>query len=197
MRWAAAALIASSLALAASHAQAEDAPLFAVFKTFCIDTHGQLDPLRAALQSAGGKLVDPSPVVTKVEDSTITTTIWEVSVLGRDYRVSFVDLRSGFETAQGRYSEDCGVETVLDDEASLVAARRWIGIPPSHAYSNVMDMELYDFQQSGDQIAPLPDDADAFKKLELSGRVWALSLQRSPKGTNLDLQHSMPPPAKP
>lgn len=196
MRPAAVVLVAVSLTLAASRAQAEDAPLFAAFRSFCIDTNAQIDAIRAAIAAAGGRQVD-SPALPAEEGTTATATAWEVSVLGRHYDVTYLDLRSDFRAKRGVRSDDCSVESPRTDDASFAAARSWVGVPASHTFSDVMTMELYDFQRSDGQNAPLPDSNDAFGALELGGRVWALSLMRLPGKTTLDLSHTEPLAAKP
>ena len=180
----------SGAALGATCAAAGEAPVFTTFKTLCIDTGAVPEAVRKAVEAAGGKPELPLAAPTPGEAASLA--VWDVDLDGASYRVQFGDTQSPSDSSRGVESQTCNIDSATDDEAGIAEARRWVGVPPSHSFSDVMFIEVYDFQQNGPLREPLPADQRAFHSLELAGQVWALGLKRSPQGTSMMLAHSVP-----
>src|SRR6185437_6726060 len=186
MRWVAVVLTSGSLAILPHFAKAADPPLLAAFKQFCVDTKADRVAVEAAAIGAGGKPQSSENQVPGIAASAS----WEVALQGHTYKVS-----TGTQSPEANRDVQtvyCGVESPVDeDDASISAIRAWAGVPASHSFSDVMLIEIYDFQDNGQQHSALPSNDAAFHELEIAGKVWALGLMRSPTSTNVDLLHTV------
>ncbi|HJW39804.1 MAG TPA: hypothetical protein VJ476_01100 [Rhizomicrobium sp.] len=178
-----------SIAILPHLAMAEDPPLLAAFKQFCVYTAADRSAVAAAVISAGGTSRPPENKTPAIG----AYASWKVTLNGRTYEVSTGIASSQADTNYNVQTDSCGVDSpAVEDHANIAAIRAWVGVSPSHSFSDVMLIEVYDFQANGQQHAALPSDEAAFHALESSGRVWAMGLMRSPKGTSLNLLHTVP-----
>jgi hypothetical protein len=205
-------VIAGSTAYAQSRSDSvppPDMPLFAAFKTFCVDTGAEPSAVNAAVEAAGGKPHDPTGGST--ESGTLTDTpfpltfaTWDVTVGGHRMTVS-----AGTGYPSGTYKSqkappydfnDCSITSFANEDASVTAIRDWVGVPPQDVSTGphndrwTPDLTLYQFwyQVVGSTHAVLADRAQRISA-ETQGRSWGLMLMQSPHSASLQLVHDLPP----
>src|SRR5215469_5042148 len=123
------ALVATVLMIASSaYAQNADPPLFAAFKSFCVDTGARSLAVKAAVEAAGGTQRDPSGLTAV---PTMTVTLWDVAVGDRKMIVFAGTMRNPAAPPQVGDMIACNVNSPGSEDASIAAIRDWVGFPPS------------------------------------------------------------------
>jgi hypothetical protein len=157
-----------------AYAYAQDPPLFAAFKSFCLDAGADADQVKLAVQMAGGKPHNP-PGGSTTTPWPMTATSWDIAVQGHR-----MILNIGTAHPPGRSgTTDCILTSFSDETASIAALRKWVGIPKSHGDQTV---EFYDFDQDG-----------SVRKL---GNSWHMAILSG--ANSFQFTHDLPPtPGKP
>src|SRR5262245_31111095 len=141
-------VIVAAIALAAqAHAQGDQRPLFTSFKAFCIDTGAKPDAVKAAVEAAGGKLELP-PAGARFPDSATVTT-WVHFVGDRKQTIQAITQ----SVPPGRkpwVAHRCIVRSFGNEDASIMAIRDWVGVPPLGTTSSIGT--LYAFLNLGPDL---------------------------------------------
>ena len=122
-------LIATIVFLTAgADAQVHDPPLFAAFKTFCIDTGASPDAVKSAVEAAGSKQrVPPSATASPWP---MTVTIWDITTGGHSMHVSTGTQRvPPMGERPEANSNHCIVSSFVNEDASVEAIRNWVWGP--------------------------------------------------------------------
>jgi len=181
-------LSAMLVALAGVGCDASDAlsgpPLFAAFKTLCIDTGAAPDAADEALRKAGATLKVNASDDTLRPD-VVKMNIWNARFVGHDMMIA-----TGREDhrAIGKsppvHIESCSITSYANEDAGVGEIRKWVGIEPD-VYSQ-LDGATYTYEMVDGQKHRLPD-GDWGLKAQASGRLWTLTLHRFPDGAMVSL----------
>lgn len=181
--------LAASVIVIASSANAQNAetPLFATFKSFCIDTAAQPLAVKAAVEAAGGTQ-DPSGSVTG--PFPMTAAVWVITVGGRKMTVL---------AGRGRVPPEppqivCSISSQDTEDASVAAIRDWVGVPPFSPSQPLPSwLTIYKFQENGSVRIPITDEA-ALRAADARGVTSSLVVIQPPSGgTHVQLFHDFEP----
>ena len=178
---------------AGADAQALDPPLFAAFKAFCIDTGASPDAVKSAVEAAGGKLhVPPSATAFPFP---MTVTIWDIAMGGHSMSVSAGTQRvPPIQNRPEENSNGCTVSSVVNEDASIEAILKWVGVPPTHVSRGNLINYSFLYQELGSVRAALPADKIASDMAAAEGRTWLLVLLQSQDGASAQLMHFLARP---
>ena len=199
-------LIATAAILTAeADAQVHDAPLFAAFKAFCVDTGASPDAVKSAVEAAGGKQRVPPSATASPWPQTVT--VWDITTGGHSMYVSTgtqqVPPMGGRPEAN---SNHCIVSSFVNEDASVEAIRNWVGVPPDHISQGNPVLYSFNYQELGSPIvgmvAPhyravrstLPADKTAYDRAKAEGRIWSLGVLQSQDGASVQLMHDLAQP---
>src|SRR5262249_20239338 len=155
--------------------------LFAAFKAFCIDTGASPDAVKSAVEAAGGKLhVPPSATAFPFP---MTVTIWDIAMGGHSMSVSAGTQRvPPIQNRPEENSNGCTVSSVVNEDASIEAILKWVGVPPTHVSRGNLINYSFLYQELGSVRSALPADKIASDMATAEGRTWLLVLLQSQDG---------------
>jgi len=170
------------------HAQDQSAPLFAAFRTYCLEAGADPDQVRMAVEVAGGKA--------HVQGAS-TSTPWPMTMQSWDFIAQGHRMILTIGTAQqpdghGMVAKttNCTIYSYGGDEsASMEALRKWAGVPrdPGGSFT-----EFYNFRKKGAAHIPIANQAE--HATEDAGDRWQLALIGK---NSFQLTRTMAPPSKP
>lgn len=181
--------VALVLMVPAAQAQPGPSPLFATFLKFCADPDLTPQKIRTTVEAAGGRLVGP-PGSTQVPQPMYTVG-WNVTVQGRQFRISATGIRAPYGPNRIQDNEQCSVMGDDSDGAAQTELKAWVGVPPYSPGSS-----YYDFVWDGQKRTPLVD-GPTFRTDSEGGKSWTLAINGSGKFTTVMLTHFLKPAAKP
>ncbi|MGZ5922699.1 MAG: hypothetical protein ACXWLT_13105 [Rhizomicrobium sp.] len=152
------------------HAQGQSTPLFAAFKTYCLDAGADPDQVRMAVEVAGGK-----GHVREASTSSpwpMTMESWDILVQGHRMILTIGTEHPPHGADMVANTTNCTIYSYGGDEsASMEALRKWAGVPraPGVAFT-----EFYTFRQHG--AAHLPVAKQYEHAAEDTGDLWQLTL---------------------
>jgi hypothetical protein len=158
-------------------------PLYAAFVRFCASTGADPAAVKARVEQAGGRLGQDASTSTPFPMSMRTWTL--------------KDLQIGSGTADAPSSKGvtqawtCNVVSFKPDPASFDAIRRWAGVAADGSTDD--PVVYYSFEVTNGAHAPPPSDPAALARDDAAGRVWNLTVMRTPDGGQLQLLRSRPP----
>jgi hypothetical protein len=174
-------------------ASASDAPLFDSMKKFCVATHAQPDAVKAAVETAGGTLKQPTATTAWPFPMTVTT--WQLTVDTESQTISAGSIRASADAGEGgrQYRADsCTITTFSNDTASVDAIRTWVGVAPSWTSSGNTTVESFDFQEVDGVASPLPAGKAAYTRAVIRGLVWSMEVIRSAGQVSVQMTHRLP-----
>jgi hypothetical protein len=190
---------------AGADAQAHDPPLFAAFKSFCVDTGASPDAVKSAVEAAGGK--QRVPPTGTAWPWPMTVTVWDITTGGHSMFVSAGTQRvPPIQNRPEENSNQCTVSSFVNEDASIEAIRNWVGVPPAYISRGNPILYIFHYQELGSAIvgivtphyravrSPLPADKIAFDMATAEGRTWALHMHQSQDGASVGLAHYLAPP---
>jgi hypothetical protein len=178
---------------AGADAQAHDPPLFAVFKAFCVDTGASPDAVKSAVEAAGGKQHAAPGATASPLPMTVAT--WDITTDGHSLNVSAGTQQvAAVRNRPEENSNQCIVNSFVNDDASIEAIRSWVGVPPANILRGNPAIYFYNYQQLGSVRSTLPTDKVAYHMAEIEGRVWSLVVLQSQDGASVQLVHQLAPP---
>jgi hypothetical protein len=184
-------LIATAFLTAGASAQTHDPPLFAAFKTFCIDTGAKPDAVKTAIEAAGGKQHAASATA---QPFTMTVTSWDITAGGASLNVSAgTGQAPPIQNRAGENSNQCVVTSFVNDDASIEALRNWVGVPPGHVMRGNPTMYFFDYQEQDSARSPLPTARSAYDMAKAQGRLWSLVVFQVQDGASVQLVHHLAP----
>lgn len=185
-----------------------DPPLFAAFKTFCVDTRANPEAMKAALEAAGG-----SPHTQGSTDwpFAMSTQSWGIKLNGRDMTVATgTEHIRPDQTANSSpiNSTDCIINEFAKDDAGIAAIQKWVGVPPSRSSGKAgpytlktgqrlpaIKIYFYSYQIVGNARMAVTD-FEAERSAEREGRAWGLVLIEDAHSASLQFLHELPQPQK-
>ncbi len=180
--------IVAAIALAAqAHAQGDQTPLFTSFKAFCIDTGAKPNAVKAAVESAGGKL-DLSPVGARFPDYATVTT-WAHFVGDRKLTIQAIT-QSVPPGRNAGAAHRCIVRSFGNEDARIVAIRDWVGVPPIGTTSSISTH--YAFLNLGSERVPITDTSDRARSAMRVDGGWGLVLDQGQNFGSAHLSHELP-----
>jgi hypothetical protein len=178
---------------ARADARADEPPLLAAFKAFCVDTGANPNAVKSTVEAAGGKQRTSSDAT--AWPFPMTSTTWEVSTGGHSLNVSAGTQQvPSIQNRPQANSNQCIVNSFVNEDASIEAIRSWVGVPPANVLRGDPTTYFYNYQQSGSVRSPLPTDEVAYHMAEIEGRVWSLVVLHLRTGASLQLVHHLAPP---
>jgi hypothetical protein len=160
-----------------AEAQSSDPPLFAAFKTYCIQYGADPDAVDAAIQAAGGTQTSPPY---KFEGWHATMRFWDLNLFFHTIRM----ITGSAWSPSGEAS--CSALITEQDDASLTAIIKWVGVAPK---SKEPGRLVFDFEMVGENRVAAPVDTAAYQKDKVEGRLWELTLEKSRRSTSASLTH--------
>ena len=142
-------LIATVAILTAeADAQVHDPPLFAVFKAFCVDTGASPDAVKSAVEAAGGKQHAPPGATAWPVPMTVTT--WDITTGSHSLNVSAGTQQvAPVQTRPEENSNQCIVNSFVNDDESIEAIRNWVDVPPANISRGNPIIYFFDYQELG------------------------------------------------
>jgi len=185
-------LIATAFFAAGAGAHAQDPPLFAAFKAFCIDTGAKPDAVKSAIEAAGGK---QHAAAATARPFAMTVTSWDITAGGASLNVSAGTGKAPpIQNRAGENSNECVVTSFVKDDASIEALRNWVGIPPGHVSPGNPTISFFDYQEQGSVRSALPTAKSAYDLAKVEGRLWSLVVLQAQDGASVQLVHHLAPP---
>ena len=187
-------LIATVAILTAeADAQVHDPPLFAVFKAFCVDTGASPDAVKSAVEAAGGKQHAPPGATAWPVPMTVTT--WDITTGSHSLNVSAGTQRvAPVQNRPEENSNQCIVNSFVNDDESIEAIRSWVGVPPANISRGNPIIYFFDYQELGAARSTLPTAKIAYDMANVEGRIWSLVVLQSQDGASVQLVHHLAPP---
>jgi hypothetical protein len=177
---------------AGADALADEPPLLAAFRAFCVDTGANPDAVKSTVEAAGGKQQTPSGATAWPFSMTVTT--WDITTGGHSLNVSAGTQQvPSIRNRPQANSNQCIVNSFVNEDASIEAIRSWVGVPPANVLRGDPNTYFYNYQQSGSVRSPLPTDEVAYHTAEIEGRVWSLVVLQLQTGASLQLVHHLAP----
>jgi hypothetical protein len=163
-------------------AQAEEPPLFAAFKSFCVATGAKPHLVRSAAEAAGATEEGPSALPIRLFEMTASN--WRHDMGGAALSISAATL------AMARGGADvCTLTLFANDDASVSSLRGWVGVAPLDSSSGNPTEYRYGFQEIDGERLPLPAEKEAFAEADRKGRIWLLVILRTEKSASAQLTH--------
>jgi hypothetical protein len=156
------------------HARAADVPLFAAFKSFCVNTGGGPDAVKPAVEMAGGKQFKPPTSSGATYSMTVAS--WLVTIDGHKMLVSAGTSHQRHASGRVSDSNSCTINSDANEDGSIAEIQRWVGVPPNSI--STADSTYYDYQEQGSARLPLPTDKEAVKSIMAAGHAWTLVVIR-------------------
>jgi hypothetical protein len=184
-------LIATVAILTAeADAQVHDPPLFAAFKAFCVDTGASPDAVKSAVEAAGGKQHAPPGETAWPIPMTVTT--WDITTDGHSLNVSAGTQQAApVQNRPEENSNQCIVNSFVNDDESIEAIRNWVGVPPANISRGNPTIYFFDYQESGSARSALPTAKIAHDMAKVEGRIWSLVVLQSQDGASVQLVHHL------
>jgi hypothetical protein len=188
-------LIVTAILTAGAAAQTPDPPLFAVFKAFCVETGANPDAVKSAVEAAGGKQHGPPGATAQPFPKTVTS--WNITVGGASLNVSAGTQQvAAVQNRAEENSNHCVVTSFVNDDASIEAIQKWVGVPPTNISQDKPTLYLFSYQELGSARSALPTDKTAYDLAKAEGRIWSLILFQPQDGASVQLAHLLAPPAR-
>jgi hypothetical protein len=98
------------------------------------------------------------------------------------------------------------VSSFVNEDASIVAIRNWVGVPPDYISRGNPILYSFHYQELGSPIvgivtphyrvirSPWPADKIAYDMAKAEGRIWAIDMLQAPYGARVGLTHDLAPP---
>jgi hypothetical protein len=169
-------------------AQTQDPPLFAAFKSFCVDAGSDPRQVQKAVELAGGKPHNP-PGSSTTTPWPMTVQIWDITAQGRSMILDVGAGQAPFGPAMVSNSTTCTITRFGGDEsASMQALREWVAVPRQGGRSFP---EYYHFRLVDGAHRPIADkDIRAAEETE---DTWLLTLIGN---NSFQFMHTMAPVPK-
>jgi hypothetical protein len=168
--------------------RAAEPPLFAAFKSLCVDTGAVPEAVGAAVKAAGGKASRP-PTSTD-RPIRMTAFFWNVSIGGHDLMVSAIKAHD--PSPQGGNSVECAIQSYQNEDGGLAKIRGWVGVPADRDGADGSSIQYFSFQQVGDKRTALSGDSNTDRRLQARGVLWQLMVASDPRSANVQLMHFLP-----
>jgi len=172
-----------------SHAQAVQPPLFAAFKSFCVNTGAGPDAVKPAVEMAGGK---PFKEGATSIPYPMTTASWLITIDGHKMTVAAVSSRAPYGPGKTAGTAQCDITSDANEDSSIAAIQNWVGVSP---YRSSIDgpnaLTFYDYQEQGSVRLPLPTDKATVKSIIEAGHSWNLVVIKSQGMASISLTHML------
>jgi hypothetical protein len=172
-----------------AHAQAVQPPLFAAFKSFCVNTGAGPDAAKPAVEMAGGKPFKEGATSTPYP---MTMKSWLITIDGHQMIVSAVSSRAPYGHGRTAGTNQCDITSDTNEDSSIAAIQKWVGVSP---YRSSIDgpntFSFYDYQEQGSLRLPLPTDKAAVKSTMEAGHSWNLVVTKSQGMASISLTHML------
>lgn len=152
-------------------------PLYSAFIRFCASTGADPAAVKAAVGQAGGRLDQEASTVTPFP---MTARIWTLKAL--QITSGTVDAPSPKGTT---HAWSCSVMTFKPDPASFEAIRRWAAVPADGPADDTV--VSYSFEVANGAHTAAPADPAGAARDEAAGRIWTLTVARTPEGGQVQL----------
>jgi hypothetical protein len=177
----------------AARAQSADESFYAAFKTFCADTGAKSDLVKGVVEAAPFTVPhNPSGTATTVPYP-MTTASWDINWNGHKYIVSIDTSRAPYGPGRKLEAASCSVLSFADEEASLAAIRKWVGIQPDPNSSS--GITFYSYREDGSARVAIIGD-DAVKSAIAEGSTWLLTVRQQPNIASVQLMRFQTPPPR-
>jgi hypothetical protein len=166
-------LIVVFMAAFGVQAQADELPLLAAFKSFCVNTGGGPDAVKPAVEMAGGKQFKSAS-----SDSPYPMTVasWSVTIGGHKMMVSTGTSRPPLSAGRVGNTTDCTIVSFANEDTSIAKIQEWVRVPPDS--SSDAGSIFYGYQEQREVRSPLPTDKRAMGSLMAAGHIWSLVIRR-------------------
>jgi hypothetical protein len=175
-----------------AHAQDADPPMFADFKSFCIATGADPNAMKVVVEANGARLLRPPASTTY--PFPMTTTIWEQRLSDRVITVAAGSIYSPARIYHAEYGANaCTLTSHTNDDASVDAIRKWIGIPPERVSPGGLTIYFFDYVETASGHAAVPSDNTAREAAAARGELWHVVLLHAKDGASVQVMHDIPP----
>jgi hypothetical protein len=172
-----------------AHAQAVQPPLFAAFKSFCVNTGAGPDAVKPAVEMAGGK---PFGEGATSFPYPMTTASWLITIDGHKMTVGTVSSRAPYGHGKIAGMNQCNITSDANEDSSIAAIQKWVGVSPYNSSIGGPDaLTFYDYQEQGSVRLPLPTDKAAMKSTLEAGHSWNLVVTKSQGMASISLTHML------
>jgi ankyrin repeat protein len=161
-------------------------PLFDAFKAYCIDTNAQPNAIRQSVEAAGGKEV--SALWSRSSSLPMGVAIWKLGVPGHSLTVS-AGVSQSPTGHDKRTDVVCMVTSHNNEDASIEAARRWVGVAPNRVVPGDQTLYYYTYKELGSKRSALSSDQIGRDGAELDGLLCVLTLSQGRNGAFIQLVH--------
>jgi hypothetical protein len=172
-----------------AHAQAVQPPLFAAFKSFCVNTGAGPDAVKPAVEMAGGKPLKEDATSTPIP---MTLASWLITIDSHKMTVATVSSRVPMGHGKTAGTNQCNINSDANEDSSIAAIQQWVGVPP---YRSSIDGQTvftyYDYQEQGLARLPLPTDKAAVKSTMEAEHSWTLVVIKSQRMASISLTHML------
>jgi hypothetical protein len=170
-----------------AHAQNASVPFYDAFTTFCSNTGATPDLVKAAVEAAPLSHLSGAPGSTTFPYP-MTVTNWNVNWNGNNYTVASLTARSPYGPNQIMESNSCTITSRADDDASVAAIRKWVGVQPNPSSRPDSGITYYDYREDGSLRVATISDA-AVKSAETAGKAWTMTVILQPGFVSVQLVH--------
>jgi len=174
----------------AARGQSADESFYAAFKTFCADTGAAPDLVKAAIEAAPFAMPHNPPNASTIVPYPMTTAGWDVNWNGHRYTVNIGTSQAPYGPDRKQEAVSCSVLSLADENTSIAAIRKWLGIQPDpNSSSGTM---YYNYREDGSARVALIGDA-AVKSTIAEGKAWLLTVRQQPNVASVQLMHFQAP----
>lgn len=182
--------------VSSADAQKSATPLLDAVRTFCIATGAHPYAVRDAVLKAGGKALHPFAAT--MQPFPMTVTSWEFIANGHDLTISAGTATiPPSATSPQRINDNCIITSRVNEDASIAALQKWIGVAPDTISPGELAMSFYSYVEESAAHAPVPAEGAAYRAAVAQGRIWSVTLQRSANYASVQMFNVQPvSPAK-
>jgi hypothetical protein len=162
----------------------QDPPLFAAFKTFCVDTGTKVSEVGAAVLAAGGTFRN------RRSTDNMSITVWSLNFRRGRMSVEATGIYPSRLKNGDSDMEACTIFYTGDDDASVAALQKWVGVP--RQYCVLQSPCYYEYQVHDSAHEPIMSNAEQLSA-RMRGQDWTLMLDVEPGHIQAGLQHWLPP----
>jgi hypothetical protein len=125
----------------------------------------------------------------------MTVTTWDITTGGHGLNVSAGTQRvAPVQNRPEENSNQCIVNSFVNDDASIEAIRNWVGVPPANISRGNPTIYFFDYQELGSARSTLPTAKIAYDTAKAEGLTWSLVVLQSQDGASVQLMHHLAPP---
>ena len=147
-------------------------PLYDAFNSLCVATNTQPDLIEKAIKVSPFKITQRGSAST-AKPIPMSTTLWDMAYEGHKMTLAIGESQEPLGTTMVTNTQNCTITSFSNEDASIDAIRRWVGLPGNSNKSP--GVTLYEFQMQGSSRISL-EGGDAEKIAKTEGRAWHIAI---------------------